>query len=305
MTTQEISTETTQDSLASNDAGLPKTQIPKHPSEKKNNKNDDVVGALEVKEDITVDISSQTITATLPHEVWSQLTKQYSEQYGEYLPLKAKELAQLNRLFKDLWPRSESILKLLFMQWNRFSKHAKNSHGAYSIPVLPTIDFIVRYSQAALHYWQLDCQSNDFDAPCESSSEVCPPSPEVKPPVGEAVQPTSNLPTGPQPKADSPECTESEDVDNCTPITLEELNAARKLRLAKKKAKEDLLPSKIPSQLISACPVSLSDDVTLTCGSLPHCSLVLEPESTATPAVADAAKGDDVGNLEDWGDSEF
>lgn len=124
---------------------------------------------------------------------------------------------------------------------------------------------------------------------------------EKKKSVAEAVQPASNLPTVPPPKADSPKSSESKDADNQTPITLAELIALKKLRLEKKALKE-LIPSKVHSQLISNCLASPVNDVALKCGSLAPCPLAPELKLTSTAIVADSAKGDDVGDWKDWGD---
>lgn len=303
VTTQEISTETTQHSLASSDAGLPKSQMPKHPPEKKN-KNDEAVGMLAVKEDIPVDISSEPITATLPREVWYQLTQKYSEKYGEYLPLKAKELAQLNRLFKDLGPRSEPVLRLLFLRWDRFSKQAKISHGAYSIPALPTIDFIVRYSQAALHFWKLDCQENVAILQSNTFNEECGQISEPKYFVADVAQTAGSQSIEPQPMAVSGQCSKVVNIEDGHIATLEEIQAYRQLRLANKKAKEELLASNSHPKLISSSLVSPTDEL-LKYGSLAPCPLVPELESTITSTVADATKGDSFGDWVDEGDSEF
>ena len=302
VTTQEISSETTQDSLASNDAGLPKTQIPKHPPEKKN-KNDEVVGTLEIKEDIPLDISSEPITDIFPREVWNQLTKQYSEQYGEYLQLGGREIGQLNQFFKDLGPRAESILRLLFFSWIRFIKYAKGTHGAYSAPLIPKLGFILLQSQAALQFWNLDCQENVAVLQSNTSNEECVQTSEPKYSVADVAQTAGSQTIEPQPMAVSGQGSKVVDVDN-TPITTEAIQAYHQLRLAKKKAEEELLASKSPPKLTSSSLVFPVDEP-LKYGPLPPCSLVLELESTATTIVADAAKGDDVGDLEDWGDSEF
>lgn len=92
---------------------------------------------------------------------------------------------------------------------------------------------------------------------------------------------------------DSPQGTKAVDVED-TPISLEELQAHQKLRLAKMKAKDDLLASKSPLKLFNSCLVSPPDDEPLMCGPLLPCSLVLELESTTTIAVTDATDGSDL-----------
>jgi len=301
LTTQEISTETTQDSLASNDAGLPKEEIPKHDTEEKESYEIDVVvSTQDVKEDSLVSNLPKPINITAPREIWGQLTKQYFEEYGEYLPLGSRELGQLNQLFQKIGPRTESILRLLFLKWNGFAKHAKSNHGAFSIPTLPTIDFIVRNSQAALHYWILKCQEDDFVLPINPTSAVSQALPE-KPLLVGASQPANKLPTGPQSVGNSPHCSNAVDVD-APPITLEELEADRLRRLAKRMANEELLKSKISSQPISSCLTSLVDEVAPKFGTLPLNSVAPELESTTVATVVDAIKYDDLEDMDEWDD---
>lgn len=162
-TLQENSTETTHNSLASSDAGITKTEKPKQtPEEIKHN---DVVNWPTKKNQIDF-ASSVSHNGTVPlHECWNQLTVQYADKYGEYLPPDKKELAQLRQISQTLGVRAEPVLKQIFEDWISFTKSAHEKFGAYSIPQLPSIGFILKYQQAALHFWKASSSPKTVGTP--------------------------------------------------------------------------------------------------------------------------------------------
>lgn len=158
--TQEISTEITQDNLASKDADTLKSEKQKQTPEE--NKNSEVVNIVPVENKNGLGNSPEPITSTSPHEVWKQLTIHYANEYGEYLPLGKKELGQLMQISQKLEGRTEPVLRMVFANWCSFGKYAKTTYGAYSIPAVPTLDFISKHIQAALNYWKENAVTKDY-----------------------------------------------------------------------------------------------------------------------------------------------
>lgn len=79
--TQEIVTKTTQNSLASEDAGFLKPIKPNLPPEE--DKSGEVVDMVKKNQSIELNIPSEAISPTPAHEVWHQQTLQYAKEYGE------------------------------------------------------------------------------------------------------------------------------------------------------------------------------------------------------------------------------
>ena len=226
-TLQENSKETTQDSMASSDAVLPKEEIPKQQPEKNEY---DVETAMPVSEAKTAVVnSSEPAIDTPPIQVWNQLTALHVKDYGEYLALDKKELGQLAQFSNKLDGRTAPVLRLLFLEWSRFAKYAKNRHGAYSIPEMPTLGFILRYSNAALNYWQKEGKSAVCESTEYSQSEVYQPA-SSKPMAGGDELPAKGLPlVEQQPKMIDSKSSGLGDQDEDRPITLDEILAYIKL----------------------------------------------------------------------------
>lgn len=86
-------------------------------------------------------------------------------RYGEYLPLEKKELSQLKGVSQKLGDRTEPVLRMVFANWCNFGKYAKTTYGAYSIPAVPTLDFISKHTLAALNYWKENAVTKDYSVP--------------------------------------------------------------------------------------------------------------------------------------------
>lgn len=161
--TQEISTEITQDNLASKDADTLKSEKQKQTPEE--NIYSEVVNIVPVENKNGLGNSPEPITYTSHHEVWKKLTIQHANEYGEFLPLGKKELGQLKDFSQKLGDRTEPVLRMVFANWCSFGKYAKATYGAYSIPNVPTLDFISKHTQAALNYWKENAVTKDYSVP--------------------------------------------------------------------------------------------------------------------------------------------
>lgn len=255
-TLQENSKETTQDSMASSDAVLPKEEIPKQQPEK--NEYDVVAGMLVSESKTAVVNSSAPTTDTSPILVWNQLTALHAKDYGEYLAPNKKELGQLTQFSKDLGSRAVPVLRLLFSEWGRFAKYAKNKHGAYSIPVMPTLGFMLRYPNAALNYWQQEGKSAICESTEYSQSEVYQPA-SSEPLAGGDELPAKSLPVGThQPAMNSEKSSGVVDNDEDRLVTLEEIQARR--ALTAKKTQGSLLPSVIAVPVAIVSPESNANE---------------------------------------------
>lgn len=140
--TQETKQETVHHNLASSDAedDLLKTNQQPNPEEISSKKD----GLFKFDE---------PVQSKHPESLWEVLCNKYRDRYGEFLAPSLKDRKGLKMLSESMGNRFELVLSFVFEKWIGFGKYAKERSGAYSIPQVPTISFLIRYPEAALNYW--------------------------------------------------------------------------------------------------------------------------------------------------------
>lgn len=146
-TTHQIKKDTTQNILASNDAKASE-KIKNKFTAPEGKKYED--GEIQTAGPTCLDSS---MTGNQLQKLWKKLL---AEHYCDetFLEPQGKQVGQFSNLAKTLGSQAFPVVSIVVPEWGRFKKFARERSGAYPIPQVPNIGFLLKCAEDALNFWQ-------------------------------------------------------------------------------------------------------------------------------------------------------
>lgn len=101
---------------------------------------------------LIVQLMAKKATGAALARFWRRIIIMHQPEYGPIPELKQKEIGHLIQLKKYWGSEVGQIMVCAVKDWIEFTKYAEDSFGAFKSPMLPTLPYMVMYSQAGLSF---------------------------------------------------------------------------------------------------------------------------------------------------------